>query len=104
VQRLVDGEEDAHVRHDLDDGGGEAAEEARGSLVARDGAQRGREAGVDALRALRREAGPQQVERVGEGCAEGAGGGAGDEGLGGLRELGGEALQEDGGEAVGCEL
>lgn len=86
MQRLVEGEEDAHVGHDLDDGGGEAAEETARSLVAYDGAHRGSEAVVDAEFALSSESGAQEIERIGEARACSAGSRAGDKRLGGLRE------------------
>ena len=104
---LVDGEEDAHERHNLREARRQPAEEPPDSLVAADISYRAPQRRVDAVVALGGEARAQQVQRIRSRGGRGAGGRAADEGLGGLREavvLAADAVQQHRRGPVGRKL
>lgn len=106
LERLVAGEKQAHVWHNLTDGRADALKETSGSFIVHDLPDTADDAMVYLFGALRREAGSKKIQRVSRGGGNAASEGTADERLDGVWEtqVWREAMEEVGGVAVDGEL
>lgn len=104
AERLVRREEEAHVGHDLGDGGRAAAEETRGPFLLGDVPDRRQQGRVDPIVPLGGEASAEEVERVCGSCSDAACHRARDEGFHQRRKTVRQTRKGLGRSAIGHEL